>query len=195
MQLQREFGIFIIGVHCRSHKTNVAMHVVSKIAIVSKGVALFSTLHAYFSKSPKKSMEFSKLVEIMETKGSEILKHCKTLWVDMLTTLKQILSEWPFLTIKMELDYSIYLLYALYHLLYDIESLFGMACILLLFEVVQSLRKFGQSRDVALYDFVAIVKQCHIIVGVLYVHDNLQQILFLVCFCSIFYEVDFEFGM
>ena len=34
---------------------------------------------------------------------------------------------------------------------------------------MQSLNKFGQSHDVALSDFVAIVKQCHIVVGLLYV--------------------------
>ena len=58
---------------------------------------------------------------------------------------------------------------ALYELLADIESLLAMACILPLFEAMQSLNKFGQSRDVALCDFVAAVKQCKIVVGLLYV--------------------------
>ena len=80
VQLQREFSLFLLAVHCGNHKTNLAMHVVSKTAIVSKGESLLSALHTYFSKSPKKCLEFSKLAEIMETKGLKILKHCKTHW-------------------------------------------------------------------------------------------------------------------
>ena len=170
VQLQQEFAPFFIGVHCSSHKTNLAMHVVSKTAIVSKGESLLSVLHAYFSKSPKKSLEFSKLAEIMETKGLKILKHCKTRWVGMLAPLKRVLSEWRLFIVKMALDYSSHPpSRVLYHLLCDIDSLLGMACILPLFEAVQSLSKFGQGRDVAICDFVATVKQCQIIVEMLYV--------------------------
>ena len=104
IQLQREFAPFLIGVHCSSYKMNLAMHVVSKTAIVSKGESLLFSLHAYFSKSPKKSLEFSKLAEIMETKGLKILKHCKTRWVGMLAPLKKDLSEWRLLIVKMALD-------------------------------------------------------------------------------------------
>ena len=170
VQLQQEFAPFLIGVHCSGHKTNLAMHVVSKTAIVSKGESLLSALHAYFSKSPKKSLEFSKLAEIMETKGLKILKHCKTRWVGMLAPLKRVLSEWRLLIVKMAMDYSSHPpSYVLYHLLCDIDSLLGMACILPLFEAVQSLSKFGQGRDVSICDFVATVKQCQIIVEMLYV--------------------------
>ena len=63
VQLQREFAPFLIGVHCGNHKTNLAMLVVSKTAIVSRGESLISALHVYFSKSCKKSLEFSKLAE------------------------------------------------------------------------------------------------------------------------------------
>ena len=69
IQLQCEFAPFLIGVHYSSHKTNLAMHVVSKIAIVNKGEFLLSALHASFSKSPKKSLEFSKLAEIWRPRG------------------------------------------------------------------------------------------------------------------------------
>ena len=79
---------FLIEVHCGSHKTNLAMHVVFKTTIVSKGESLLSALHVYFSKSSKKSLEFSKLTKIIETKGLKILKHCKSRWVDMLAPLK-----------------------------------------------------------------------------------------------------------
>ena len=88
----------------------------------------------------------------------------------MLALLKRILSEWLLLIVKMALDSPRHLpSRALYELLADIESLLAMARILSLFEVVQSLNKFGQSHDVALYDFVAVVKHCQIVVGLLYV--------------------------
>ena len=170
MQLQREFSPFLLAVHCGNHKTNLAMYVVSKTGIVSKGEFLLSALHTYFSKSPKKCLEFSKLAEIMETKGLKILKHCKTRWVGILAALKRVLSEWRLLIVKMALDSPRHPpSRTLYELLADIESLLAMACILPLFEAMQFLNKFGQSRDVALYEFVATVKQCEILVGLLYV--------------------------
>ena len=159
VQLQREFSPFLIAVHCSNHKTNLAMHVVSKANIVSKGESLFFVLHTYFCKSPKKCLEFSKLAKIMDTKGLKILKHCKIRWMGMLAPLKRILSEWWLLIVKMALDSPRHPpSRALYELLADIESLLAMAYILPFFEAVQSLNKFGQSRDVALYDFVAAVK-------------------------------------
>ena len=167
VQLQREFSPFLLAVHCSNHKTNLAMHVVSKTAIVSKGESLLSALHTYFSKSPKKCLEFSKLVEIMETKGLKILKHCKTRWVGMLAPLKRVLSEWRLLIVKMALDSPRHPpSRALYDLLADVDSLLAMAY---MFEAVQSLNKFGQSHDVALCNFVTTVKQCEILVGLLYV--------------------------
>ena len=90
VQLQREFSHFLIGVHCGSHKTNLAVHVVSKSVIVSKVEALPFALHGYFSKSPKKYLEFSKLAEIIDTKELKILKHCKTWWDGMLAPLKRV---------------------------------------------------------------------------------------------------------
>ena len=130
-----------------------------KIAIVSKGEFLLVALLVYFSKSREKSLEFSKLAEVMETKGLKILKHCKTRWVEMLAPLKQVMFEWRLLIVKMTLDYTNHPpSRTSYHLLCGIESLLGIACILPLFEVVQSLNKFGQSNDVAFYDFVAPIK-------------------------------------
>ena len=89
----------------------------------------------------------------------KILKHYKTHWVGILAPLKQVLSEWRLLIVKMALDYGSHPpSRVLCHFLYDIDSLLGMACILPLFEAVQSLGKFGQGRDVAICDFVAAVK-------------------------------------
>ena len=53
--LQKEFAFFFIAVHCGSHKTNLAMHVVSKFAIVSRG-SLFYLPFMFTSLSLPKSL-------------------------------------------------------------------------------------------------------------------------------------------
>ena len=96
-----------------------------------------------FLNLPRSPRSFSKLVEIIETKGLKILKHFKTRWM-RIALLKHVLCEWRLLIVKMALDYISHLSFcALYHLLCNIESLLGMAYILLFFEVVQSSNKFG----------------------------------------------------
>ena len=60
----------------------------------------------YFAKSSKKALEFSNLVEVMETGGRKILKHCKTRWVGMLVPAKRVLSEYRLLVAKMAADYD-----------------------------------------------------------------------------------------
>jgi hypothetical protein len=39
---------------------------------------LLQTLYNYFSKNPIRHLEFTKLAEVMKTKGAEILKNVKT---------------------------------------------------------------------------------------------------------------------
>ena len=77
------------------------------------------------------------------------------------------------LSIKMATNYSSHPpSCTLYQFPCDVESLLSMACILPLFEAIQSLIEFGQSRDVALYDFVATMKQCKIVLGLLYLSSE-----------------------
>jgi hypothetical protein len=44
-----------------------------------------------------------------------------------------------------------------YKLLCDVEIVMGLTCVLPMLEVVQSLNKFAQNRDIFLWDFVSIV--------------------------------------
>jgi hypothetical protein len=60
------------------------------------------TLHFYFANSPKKHLQFTKLVEFMETKENKILQNVKTRWILMFnltkcSTLLNVLcwSKWP----------------------------------------------------------------------------------------------------
>jgi hypothetical protein len=67
-------------VHCMAHETNLAVQILSHLQMANKIEGLFQTLHNYFSKSPKRHLEFSKLTEFMEMKGAKILKNVKTRW-------------------------------------------------------------------------------------------------------------------
>ncbi len=56
------------------YQINLAMQTLSKLNMVCRLENLFQTLYAYFSESPKKHLEFNKLVEIMETQDNKLLK-------------------------------------------------------------------------------------------------------------------------
>ncbi len=55
---------------------------------------LLQTLYPYFSNSPKRHLEFSKLAEVMETQGNKLLKNVKTWWILMLEPTKRVMSEY-----------------------------------------------------------------------------------------------------
>ena len=61
------------GVHCFSHRTNLAVKVLSYLLFITKIKMLLQTLHSYFAYSPKRHFEFTKLAELMQTKGLKIL--------------------------------------------------------------------------------------------------------------------------
>jgi hypothetical protein len=158
-QLTREFAPFLLGIHCCGHRLNLVVQSLAETHIVSGMEALLAALHAYFSKSPKKALEFSNLAEVMGTGGRKILKHCKTRWVGLLAPAKRVLSEYRLLVAKMAADYDAHApARTLYHLLIDVKCLLSMAAIVPLFEKADSLMRFAQSQDVFVCDFVAAVQ-------------------------------------
>jgi hypothetical protein len=63
-------------------------------------------MHGYFSHSPKRHLEFQRLVQTLETKGNKIFKNVKTRWMSMLDALKRIMVEYRPLFVMMQADYS-----------------------------------------------------------------------------------------
>jgi hypothetical protein len=63
----------------QSHRTNLAIKSFSDLAILNQIEDLLQTLHSYFARSPKRHLEFVKLVEVMETKELKILRQVKIL--------------------------------------------------------------------------------------------------------------------
>ncbi len=84
------------------------------------------------------------LVELLKCNINKILKNIKTQWMSMLSPSKKVLNEYQMLIVKMvEDNVSIVIVKANYELLYDVETLLGLACVLPLLELVQGLFKFA----------------------------------------------------
>jgi hypothetical protein len=61
-------------------------------------------IYVCFNHSRKKHLEFSKMVEIMETKGNKILQNIQTRQISMPSFIKHVLSKYHILLMKMTLD-------------------------------------------------------------------------------------------
>jgi hypothetical protein len=59
-------------------------------------------MYGYFNHSPKRHMEFQKLVQTLETKGNKIFKNVKTRWMSMLNPLKRIMEKYHHLLTMMQ---------------------------------------------------------------------------------------------
>ncbi len=53
---------------------------------------LLETLHGYFVHSLKIHVEFTKLVEILGTKGNKTFQNVKTKWILMLSSTKKLMA-------------------------------------------------------------------------------------------------------
>jgi hypothetical protein len=80
MQLQEYADPFMFGVHCMAHRTNLAVQPMSDLPLVAKLESLCQALYAYFNHSSKRSLEFRKLAEMVETEGLRILRNVSTWW-------------------------------------------------------------------------------------------------------------------
>jgi hypothetical protein len=96
--------------------------------MVNKIEGLFQTLYKYFSKSPKRHLEFTKLAEVMELKG---MKDVKTHWIFMLSPVWHVMVEFRTLLMKMALDGPTNdKAKANFELICDVQILLGLVAIL-----------------------------------------------------------------
>jgi hypothetical protein len=145
--------------HCVTHKTNLTALTLLNLPIVVKIETLLASVYTYFSHSPKRNLERSKLAEIMETKGLKILCNIKTKWISMVAPSKVVLEEFKILLVKMAKD-AIANEFATinYELLFDIETILGLTCLLPMLEALQGLNKYVQNKETFICDFVGSVK-------------------------------------
>jgi hypothetical protein len=85
-----KYAPFLSGVHCMAHHTNLVVQALSSLSLVSKIERLFTYMHNYFTHNPKRHLETSKLVELLECKGNKILENIKTHWILLLSPLKRV---------------------------------------------------------------------------------------------------------
>jgi hypothetical protein len=93
-QINTNYAPFSIGVHCMVHRCNLAFKTLSTLGIVSSIEDLLQSCHAYFAHSPKKHLEFTKLISMMETKWFKMLKNVETRWISLIDLLKIILAKY-----------------------------------------------------------------------------------------------------
>jgi hypothetical protein len=67
-QIKEAWAPFSMGVHCVTHRTNLAVQSLSNLIFIAHIKASMVNLYNYFYHSPKQHLEFQKLVTIMETK-------------------------------------------------------------------------------------------------------------------------------
>jgi hypothetical protein len=86
-----------------AHQTNLVLQTLSNLPLIFHIENLLQCLYGYFSYNPKKHLEFTKLIKIMEIKG-KILWNIKTRWIFMINPIKHVLSKYRTLIMKMALD-------------------------------------------------------------------------------------------
>jgi len=85
----------------------------------------------------------------MEKIGLKILQNVKTWWISMLEPLKQVMTKYKTLIMKISQD-NASIAQARFNLILfcDLPLLLGLSCLLPLLEAVNALIKFAQGRDI-----------------------------------------------
>ena len=65
-------------VHCMAHRMNVTVQTLSNLQLVAKVETLCERLYNYFIVSPKRHLEYTKLVDVVEIGGLKQLRNVKT---------------------------------------------------------------------------------------------------------------------
>lgn len=98
-------------------------------------------------------MEFSKLVELMETKGAKNLK--------MLSSTKGVMVKYKTLLMKMAIDGPTNdKAKANFDLFCNVKFLLGFVAIFSLLQLFHNLIKFSKLQDVVICDFMVAKKMC-----------------------------------
>jgi len=116
-------------------------------------------MYVCFSHNLKKFTKFQKLVNLFNMKGNKILRNVKTHYISMFFPSKIIYSKYQPLIMKMHVEspkndttsknLSV---------LYDMEFLLGLPCLLSLFECVHKLIKIVEGQDDFVCDLVEAIK-------------------------------------
>jgi hypothetical protein len=144
-----------------AHQKNLAVQILSSLPLMICLEHLLQTLDNCFAHSQKKHLKFTKLIEMLETKGDKILQNVKTRWFSMLSLAKRLMAKYKTLLLKMALDnLTNQQTKQNYEHLCDLQILLGLACIFPLLEFMHALIKFAHMWDVFMCDLVVTIKVC-----------------------------------
>jgi hypothetical protein len=144
---------------------NLAVEALEKLPMLEKIENMLQDQYNYFSKSPKKHMDFLKLAEVMETKGLKILRNVKTRWISMLSPAIRIMNEYRTLLVRMQQDTT--LKNAKQHVknattcldhLTDIQVVVSLSAILPMLRLAKNFIKYAQKQDAFVCDFLAAIQ-------------------------------------
>ncbi len=119
---------FVNDVCCIAHHINLAIQTLDGLRLVGKNENPLALMYNYFTHNLKHHLEIYKLVELLKCNINKILKNIKTQWMSMLSPSKRMKNEYQMLVVKMvEGNVNIVIVKANYELLYDVETLLGLA--------------------------------------------------------------------
>jgi hypothetical protein len=87
-----------------THHINLVVQTLSRLPWVVWLESLLQCLYFYFAHSLKKRLKFTKILELVATKGNQILWNVKTRWISMLSPTKIIMEKYKTLRVKMAWD-------------------------------------------------------------------------------------------
>ncbi len=93
-----------MGFHYIAHRTNLTFQSLSYLIFIARLKSFMINLYGYFSHSPKRHLEFQRLVHTLETTMNKNFKMVKTKWMSMLEPLKMIMVEYHPLLDVMQQD-------------------------------------------------------------------------------------------
>jgi hypothetical protein len=101
LQLEGKHTPFMLNVHHVTHRTNLVVQMLFQLTLVAKIKLMLQFVYNYYSQSPTRSLERSRLSEFKEQKVFKILCNVKTCWISMLSPTKKIFAKYKSLIVHM----------------------------------------------------------------------------------------------
>ena len=162
-QIHEKWGPFSLAANCDSHRTNLAVQIMSKYSMVVHLENLFGHIYSY----KKVMLSFRRWLISWRLRVTRCLGMYKTRWISMRSLAKHVFSEYKTLMVKMGVDMTPAIDHKVptgakenFDLLADVEVLLPLACFIPLLDDVYHLMKLSQERDIFICDFMQAVKMC-----------------------------------
>ncbi|KAH7405300.1 hypothetical protein KP509_15G064700 [Ceratopteris richardii] len=162
VQLQQNYTPYALGIHCMSHRTNLAFKSVSEFVFVQKVEDLVHQAYAFFSKSPKRIKEFKCFSDGI-SKGRKLKKNIDTRWISLIGPVERLFEEYKSVigvVNIMSLSKGIQKgkAHTLLQMVSDVETLLYLGGMLPLLREMNNLIKVSQSRDIYVMEYAVARK-------------------------------------